>query len=142
MRMLSVLGSLVVLASAFDYQPTARAAYNRLLPYGDLTLCGGAGVVSLHGAVHGALGTAAATLGRLDTAVKHFRQAIVAGPLSKREQEIALLVAQGLTNKQIAAAVHISVRTVETHDQHILGKLGAATRTQIATWATQRKTTA
>jgi DNA-binding NarL/FixJ family response regulator len=60
------------------------------------------------------------------------------GTLSKREHEIAVLVAQGLTNKQIAASTHISVRTVETHVQHILGKLDLATRTQIATWVAQR----
>ncbi|ONI87471.1 hypothetical protein ALI144C_08735 [Actinosynnema sp. ALI-1.44] len=51
--------------------------------------------------------------------------------LSPREGEIARLVAQGLTNRQIAAAVHISVRTVETHVQKILGKLGVASRAEI-----------
>ncbi|GAB3869346.1 AAA family ATPase [Kibdelosporangium lantanae] len=60
-------------------------------------------------------------------------------PLSTREREVARLVAQGLTNKQIAATAHISVRTVETHVQHILGKLGLSTRTRIATWVADRK---
>jgi DNA-binding NarL/FixJ family response regulator len=63
------------------------------------------------------------------------------GPLTPRERQIAELVAQGLTNRQIAAAEHISERTVETHVQHVLGKLGFATRTQIATWiATELRT--
>jgi DNA-binding NarL/FixJ family response regulator len=57
-----------------------------------------------------------------------------AGPLTKREQEIAELVSRGLTSRQIAAAAHITERTAENHVQHILGKLGFTTRTQIATW--------
>jgi len=57
-----------------------------------------------------------------------------AGPLTRREREIAVLVSQGLTNRQIAAAAHISERTAENHVQHILGKLGFATRAQIAAW--------
>jgi DNA-binding CsgD family transcriptional regulator/tetratricopeptide (TPR) repeat protein len=52
--------------------------------------------------------------------------------LTAREREVADHVAQGLTNKQIGALMHISERTVETHIQHLLGKLGAANRTQIA----------
>ncbi len=57
------------------------------------------------------------------------------GPLTSREREVAGYVAQGLTNKQIAALMHISERTAESHVQHILGKLGLANRTHIATWA-------
>jgi DNA-binding CsgD family transcriptional regulator len=205
MRMLSMLASLARMAAAFDDQPTAAKAYRKLLPYSDLVVCGGAGVVTLHGTVHGALGVAAACAGRLDEAVRHLRRAIeandqaglrpyaiiarldlahtlakrrrpgdeaeaaalaasvvamaeelamkpvlrdaralstllsghTAGPLSKREQEIAVLVGQGLTNKQIAATVHISVRTVETHVRNVLAKLGLTTRTQMAVWATK-----
>ena len=55
-----------------------------------------------------------------------------AGPLTRRESEVAGLVARGLTNGQIAAALHISERTAENHVQHILTKLGLHTRTQIA----------
>jgi DNA-binding NarL/FixJ family response regulator len=54
------------------------------------------------------------------------------GGLTRREREVAALVAQGLSNRQVAAAVHISERTVETHVQHILDKLGCANRAQIA----------
>lgn len=53
-------------------------------------------------------------------------------PLTRREQEVAALVAQGLTNRQIAGALHISERTAESHVQHILTKYGLATRAQIA----------
>lgn len=56
-------------------------------------------------------------------------------PLSRRELEIAALVARGSSNREIAAALVISDRTVETHVQNILAKLGVHSRTQIATWA-------
>jgi DNA-binding CsgD family transcriptional regulator len=59
--------------------------------------------------------------------------------LTRREQDVAELVAQGLSNGQIAGALVISVRTVESHVQHIMDKLGVSARTQIAAWAaTQR----
>ncbi|MEV4239644.1 LuxR C-terminal-related transcriptional regulator [Nocardia sp. NPDC049737] len=54
--------------------------------------------------------------------------------LTKREREVALLVAQGLTNKQIAAKLVLSQRTAQHHVEHILSKLGFTSRTQIATW--------
>lgn len=55
--------------------------------------------------------------------------------LTPRESEIVALVAQGLPNRQIAEQLFLSERTVETHVSHVLAKLGAATRTEIATWA-------
>ena len=58
------------------------------------------------------------------------------GGLTRREREVAQLVAQGLSNRQIAAAAHISERTVESHVQHILDKLGFANRARIAAWVT------
>lgn len=65
------------------------------------------------------------------------RPATVAG-LSGREQEVARLVAQGLTNKEIALRLHLSVRTVETHIRNVLTKLGLANRTQLSTWVRSR----
>jgi DNA-binding CsgD family transcriptional regulator len=59
-----------------------------------------------------------------------------AGPLTEREQQIALLVSQGLTNRQIASITHISERTAETHVSNILAKLSFSTRAQIAAWVT------
>jgi predicted ATPase/DNA-binding CsgD family transcriptional regulator len=58
--------------------------------------------------------------------------------LSEREAEIACLVADGLPNKAIAANLHLSVRTVESHVRHVLGKVGLQNRTQLATWARER----
>jgi DNA-binding CsgD family transcriptional regulator len=55
-------------------------------------------------------------------------------PLSRREQQVAQLVARGLTNRQIAGELFVSERTAENHVQHILAKLGLRNRTQIATW--------
>ena len=59
----------------------------------------------------------------------------LASGLTLRESEITALVARGLTNRQIAGQLYISVRTVEAHVDHILTKLGFRTRTQLASWA-------
>ncbi|MFF5243646.1 LuxR C-terminal-related transcriptional regulator [Streptosporangium sp. NPDC000095] len=55
-------------------------------------------------------------------------------PLTRRETEIARLVAQGLSNKEIAASLTISQRTAEGHIEHIMTKLGFHSRAQIAVW--------
>ena len=57
------------------------------------------------------------------------------GRLTRRERDVAALVARGQSNSQIAASLVISVRTVETHVQHIMDKLGCGTRAQIAAWS-------
>ena len=58
--------------------------------------------------------------------------------LTPREQEIALLVGRGLTNRQIAQELSISERTVENHIAKILKKLGFTSRARIASWVAQR----
>jgi non-specific serine/threonine protein kinase len=60
-----------------------------------------------------------------------------AGPLSRRERDVAALIAQGLTNRQIADQLVISEWTVDTHVRHILTKLDVRSRAQVATWATE-----
>ncbi|WP_205315244.1 ATP-binding protein [Nonomuraea lactucae] len=61
-------------------------------------------------------------------------------PLTAREREVAELVAQGLSNKQIAAALVIAPRTAEGHVEHIMTKLGFNSRAKIAAWMTAEKT--
>lgn len=55
--------------------------------------------------------------------------------LTSRENEVAVLAARGLTNRDVAAQLCLSVRTVEVHVDHILTKLGFRTRTRLAAWA-------
>ncbi|MFF0813610.1 ATP-binding protein [Rhodococcus sp. NPDC003318] len=59
--------------------------------------------------------------------------------LTRRESEVAALVAQGLTNKEIAAVLVISRRTVDGHVEHILAKLGFTSRAQVAAWEVGRR---
>ncbi len=58
-----------------------------------------------------------------------------ASPLTAREQEIAALVAEGLSNRAIAARLVISTRTVDGHVERILAKLGFSSRAQVAAWS-------
>ncbi|PRX68635.1 putative ATPase [Nonomuraea fuscirosea] len=200
--LVAVFALITELAAEFGDRETAARTYPAMMPYADLFACGGAGVITIHGSMRLPLGRAAATLGRLDDAVRHLRAAAevneragtppmaafsryelarvlarrrrpgdrdeaaalaesagaaagelgmaplrascaelarslsgrVAGPLTRREDEIAVLVSQGLTSRQIAAAAHIAERTVENHVQHILVKLGFTNRAQIAAW--------
>jgi non-specific serine/threonine protein kinase len=60
-----------------------------------------------------------------------------ASPLTRREHEVAALVAGGLTNRQIAAALVISERTAVNHVEHILTKLGFSSRVQVGVWAAE-----
>ncbi len=55
-------------------------------------------------------------------------------PLSKRERQVAALVAGGLTNKEIAEALVISPRTAEGHVAKVMDKLGVTSREQVAAW--------
>lgn len=60
-------------------------------------------------------------------------------PLTQRESEVLRQLAYGLTNKEIAQALHISYETVKEHVQHILKKIGVSDRTQAAVWAVRKK---
>ena len=59
-------------------------------------------------------------------------------PFTNRESEVLRQLADGLTNKEIAQALHISYETVKEHVQHILRKIGVADRTQAAVWAVRK----
>ncbi|MEV4160035.1 ATP-binding protein [Nonomuraea dietziae] len=57
-------------------------------------------------------------------------------PLTRREWEVAQLVAEGLSNREMAEQLVLSKRTVDAHVEHILDKLGFSSRAQIAAWVT------
>ena len=60
-----------------------------------------------------------------------------ATPITPREREIAILLAEGLSNREIGARLAISERTARTHVSNLLRKLQLSSRTQVALWATK-----
>jgi DNA-binding NarL/FixJ family response regulator len=60
------------------------------------------------------------------------------GGLTAREREVAALIAQGKTSREIADLLVVSERTAEGHVSNILGKLGFTSRAQIAAWVVER----
>jgi non-specific serine/threonine protein kinase len=80
-----------------------------------------------------ALAIARQACGRASTAM--------AGGLSKRELEVAGLVASGMTSRGIAERLFLSERTVESHLEHILTKLGFNSRAQVASWVSEHSRT-
>ncbi|GAA3432594.1 hypothetical protein GCM10018954_021970 [Kutzneria kofuensis] len=62
-----------------------------------------------------------------------------ATPLTKREFQVAELIADGLSNKDIAGRLFIALRTAEGHVEHILTKLGFTSRAQVAAWVNERR---
>lgn len=60
------------------------------------------------------------------------------GGLTRRERQVAAVVAQGLSNQEIADELVVSVKTVEAHVTRILSKLGFSSRAQIAAWAVDK----
>jgi len=59
--------------------------------------------------------------------------------LTRRELEVASLIAQGMSNREIAAQLVVSSRTAESHVEHIRSKLGFKSRSQIAAWVLSRE---
>ena len=59
-------------------------------------------------------------------------------PLSRREIEVAVLIAQGLTSKEVGRKLFIERGTVDTHVQHIYNKLEIESRPQLAVWLVDR----
>ena len=64
------------------------------------------------------------------------RRSTRANPLGKREREVAALIAEGMSNKEIATRLFLSERTVETHVYNNLNELGVDSRVNIAAWVT------
>ncbi len=63
----------------------------------------------------------------------------VEGPLTPREVEVGRLVGRGLSNKEIASELNVSVRTAEAHVTNVLNKLGLRSRAQLAVWAAEHR---
>jgi DNA-binding NarL/FixJ family response regulator len=61
------------------------------------------------------------------------------GPLTRREWEICLPVAEGLTNKEIASRLFITEAAVDSHLAHVREKLGFHSRAEISRWVTERR---
>lgn len=82
--------------------------------------------------------TAAARLPALPglTSLQQSKQAF--GGLTRRERQVAILVAQGKSNPEIAAELFITVRTTKTHITNILTKLNFSSRSQIAVWVVEK----
>ena len=55
--------------------------------------------------------------------------------LTRRERDVAGLIAEGLSNREIARRLVITETTVEVHVKHIFSKLGFRSRAQVAVWA-------
>ncbi len=77
---------------------------------------------------------------RADALTARLAEGVEPSMLSAREEEVAAQIAGGATNREIAAALHIAPKTVSTHVEHILAKLGASRRSEIAAWAAGRRT--
>jgi DNA-binding NarL/FixJ family response regulator len=60
------------------------------------------------------------------------------GGLTEREREVAILLAEGKSNREIAERLVVGIRTVEVHVSSILSKLGFTSRAQIAVWAHEK----
>jgi DNA-binding NarL/FixJ family response regulator len=63
----------------------------------------------------------------------------VAAVLTRREQQVVELIAEGLSNKDIAARLVVGQRTAEGHVKNVLAKLGLSSRTQVAAWAARQQ---
>jgi non-specific serine/threonine protein kinase len=61
------------------------------------------------------------------------------GGLTAREREVAALIAAGRTNREIAEALVLGERTIETHVSNILGKLELPSRREVARWAAEHR---
>jgi pimeloyl-ACP methyl ester carboxylesterase/DNA-binding CsgD family transcriptional regulator len=60
-------------------------------------------------------------------------------PLTDRQLQVVSLIAEGLTNPEIARVLGLSVRTVDAHVEHVRARLGVRARTQIAVWGSKQK---
>jgi DNA-binding CsgD family transcriptional regulator/tetratricopeptide (TPR) repeat protein len=86
----------------------------------------------------GALPAAERVRQRLHAIPERQRERVIFGGLTARERSVATLIAQGKSNREIAVAMTVRVKTIETYVTRILDKLGFDSRVQIATWTVEK----
>src|SRR6185437_182936 len=123
-------GGRVVALREVPADPAADAGAE---PGGLQKAAGAAGVAGVAGAAIGAGGGAGAGAGAGAAGGQQCQ------PLTARELEVAQLVAAGLTNRQIAERLVLAPKTVSAHIEHMLEKLHAGRRTEIAAWYVTRR---
>jgi len=141
------------LTAVGDYEQAARAfgAADRIWPLIGVQLLGSPPLIAHRrhneATARAALGSvrfeANRRAGAQDDAIRQDRDNSAAGkrgntvpaPLTRREWEVATLVAKGMSNKDIAMTLSITQRTAEGYIENLLAKLGLTSRTQIARWA-------
>ena len=138
-----------LLSGAVDFWHRRRRFWEGTQAMLDLARCAArsrrpAEAASLAGTAAGLAAAAGATLLSIAAAAQLGATAREPGDtepplLTARESEVARLVAGGATNREIAAALTIAPKTVAAHIEHILAKLGATRRTQIASWVVTRQ---
>ncbi|MQS14810.1 response regulator transcription factor [Streptomyces kaniharaensis] len=108
--------------------------HGRVLRGGGAAFAGRAGRAAFAEAFHAGTRLELAEAVRLALSTGERPTAADRSELSRREQEVAGLVAQGLTNREIADRLVLSHRMVETHVSRIMTKLGLGSRAQLAVW--------
>ncbi len=121
-------------AEIADFEQAVASVRRRMEHEAFAEAWGRGGIMTLSDAVDDALALAGASQGAAQ------RKAPTApAALTPRECEVAALIAQGSTNREIARSLVISERTAEGHVQSILNKLGFSSRAQIAAWAAKHE---
>lgn len=137
-----LLNAQVLSAYQADHDRAVSTVRKRLGKKAFETACAAGRHMSMDSMLEDALKPIGAELGRTGTAhgapSAAGRTTVPSSSLlTRREQEVAALISQGRTNREIAGELVITEGTVANHVQHILNKLGLHSRAQIAVWAVE-----
>jgi len=126
------IGSVIDPADRSDYERVLSELRAALGEDAFAALWAAGAALSLDEIIAGALSEPASSSASTRTEKEKF------GGLTEREREVAALIAQGKSNREIAQAMTVGVKTVETYVTRILNKLNFDSRVQIATWAVEK----
>jgi len=126
------IGSVIDPADRSDYERVLSELRAALGEDAFAALWAEGAALSLDEIIAGALSEPASSSASTRTEKEKF------GGLTEREREVAALIAQGKSNREIAQAMTVGVKTVETYVTRILNKLNFDSRVQIATWAVEK----